>query len=95
MLAAIGREVEYRAQRRVFPLDGSGYSDSRLMDVVADLAEALVRSSVHHGSLELLEAPALASERARRGALRALAALEQDPALIASAAAARRALPAT
>jgi|GEM_PF-6362263 len=88
MHAAIAEGREYRAEGRVFVLDGSGYSDLRRSDLVADLSAALVRSSVKHGQLDVL-ASDLGEGRARRGAAQALASLEQDPALIATVAAAR------
>lgn len=89
IMQAIAEDVHYRSDGRVFPLDMIGASDLRHSDAVADLAEALVLSDVRHRSLEVLAARPLAGERAQRGAQRALATLEQDPALLATVAAAR------
>jgi len=89
---AIEADLDYRSDGRTFPLDPLGMSDLRREDAVADLAEALVLSDLRHRTIEALARRPLAGERARRGATRALAALEQDPALLATVAAARIAL---
>lgn len=92
IVAAIAADLEYRGEGRVFGLDIIASSDLRREDAVADLAEALVRSDLRHRDVTTLASRALAGARARRGAARALAALEADPAFIVEVHAARNAL---
>lgn len=89
---AIEEGIEYRSDGHTFPLDAIGTSDLRREDAVSDLAEALVLSDVRHRNLECLVRRPLSGARARRGAMRALVGLEQDPAWLATVAAARIAL---